>query len=134
MNNCIFVGRLTKDPEIRYTEAQTPLAVARYKLAVDRENRDSGQQAADFLSFVAFGKTAEFVEKYLKKGTKIAVTSRAQSGSYTNKDGTKVYYTEFLAQKHEFVESKRESNQEPQPSGDDFMQLPDDMDEELPFN
>lgn len=134
MNNCIFVGRLARDPEIRYTEGETPLMVARYTLAVDRESRNNGQQAADFLNFVAFGKTAEFVEKYLKKGIKIAVTSRAQSGSYTKKDGTKVYYTEFLAQKHEFVESKKDSNQEEPPESDGFMSIPDGVDEELPFH
>lgn len=133
MNNCIFVGRLTKDPEIRYGEGEAPLMVARYTLAVDRENRNNGQQAADFLSFVAFGKTAEFAEKYLKKGIKIAVTSRAQSGSYNKKDGTKVYYTEFLAQKHEFVESKKDSNQE-QLESDGFINIPDGIDEELPFH
>lgn len=134
MNNCVFIGRLVRDPEIRYGEGETPLMVARYTLAVDRESRNNGQQAADFLSFVAFGKTAEFVEKYLKKGIKIAVTSRAQSGSYTKKDGTKVYYTEFLAQKHEFVESKKDNTQEEPPESDGFMNIPDDIDEELPFN
>lgn len=135
MNNCDHSGRLTRDPEIRYTEGATPLAVARFTLAVDRERKTEQGQQADFLNMVAFGKTAEFVEKFLTKGTKVIVTSRAQSGSYTKKDGTKAYYTEFAVSRIEFAESKRNNEtQDPNTDENGFMQIPDGMDEELPFN
>ena len=136
MNDCKFSGRPTRDPEIRYTEGAQPMAVARYTLAVDRKYKKEGGQQADFLSIVAFGKTAEFVEKYIKKGIKVIVECHAQSGSYTDKNGNKVYYTEFVADAHEFCESKNSSgNAEPQPKPDDsFMSIPDDIGEELPFN
>lgn len=139
MNDCKFSGRPTKDPEIRYTDGAQPVAIARYTLAVDRRyKKDDGQQA-DFLSIVAFGKTAEFVERYIKKGVKIIVECHAQSGSYTNKDGNKVYYTEFVADAHEFCESKGNNNnsggqQEPPADNDGFMQIPDGIAEESPFN
>lgn len=134
MNDCKFSGRPTADPQVRYTE-QT--AVARYTLAVDRRFKKEGGQQADFLSIVAFGKTAEFVEKYIKKGMKIIVGCHAQSGSYTNKDGNKVYYTEFVADEHEFCESKGNNNtgqQESQVDSEGFMNIPDGLDDELPFN
>lgn len=139
MNDCKFSGRPTKDPEIRYTDGAQPVAIARYTLAVDRKYKKDGGQQADFLSIVAFGKTAEFVERYIKKGVKIIVECHAQSGSYTNKDGNKVYYTEFVADAHEFCESKGNNNnsggqQEPPADNDGFMQIPDGIAEELPFN
>mgnify|MGYP002770474454 FL=1 len=139
MNDCKFSGRPTKDPEIRYTDGAQPVAIARYTLAVDRRYKKDGGQQADFLSIVAFGKTAEFVERYIKKGVKIIVECHAQSGSYTNKDGNKVYYTEFVADAHEFCESKGNNNnsggqQEPPADNDGFMQIPDGIAEELPFN
>lgn len=139
MNDCKFSGRPTKDPEIRYTDGAQPVAIARYTLAVDRRYKKDGGQQADFLSIVAFGKTAEFVERYIKKGVKIIVECHAQSGSHTNKDGNKVYYTEFVADAHEFCESKGNNNnsggqQEPPADNDGFMQIPDGIAEELPFN
>ena len=139
MNDCKFSGRPTRDPEIRYTEGAQPMAVARYTLAVDRKYKKEGGQQADFLSIVAFGKTAEFVEKYIKKGIKVIVECHAQSGSYTDKNGNKVYYTEFVADAHEFCESKGNNNnsggqQEPPVDNDGFIQIPDGIDEELPFN
>lgn len=135
MNDCKFSGRPTRDPEIRYTEGAQPMAVARYTLAVDRKYKREGGQQADFLSIVAFGKTAEFVEKYIKKGIKVIVECHAQSGSY-EKDGKKVYYTEFVADAHEFCESKGNNagQQEPPADSDGFMNIPDGLDEELPFN
>ena len=136
MNDCKFSGRPTKDPEIRYTDGVLPVAIARYTLAVDRKYKKDGGQQADFLSIVAFGKNAEFVEKYIKKGMKIIVECHAQSGSYTNKDGNKVYYTKFVADNHEFCESKENKNNAggQQADNDGFMQIPDGVDEGLPFN
>lgn len=139
MNDCKFSGRPTRDPEIRYAEGAQPMAVARYTLAVDRKYKKEGGQQADFLSIIAFGKTAEFVEKYIKKGVKVIVECHAQSGSYTDKNGNKVYYTEFVADTHEFCESKGNSNnsgerQEPPVGNDGFMQIPYGIAEELPFN
>ena len=135
MNDCKFSGRPTRDPEIRYTEGAQPMAVARYTLAVDRKYKKEGGQQADFLSIVAFGKTAEFVEKYIKKGIKVIVECHAQSGSY-EKDGKKVYYTEFVADSHEFCEKKEHNSADPagQQDNDGFMNIPDGVDEELPFN
>lgn len=136
MNDCKFSGRPTKDPEVRYTGGEQPVVIARYTLAVDRRYKRDGGQQADFLNIVAFGKTAEFVENYIKKGVKVIVECHAQSGSYTNKDGNKVYYTEFVADAHEFCESKgSNAGQQAPPVGNDgFMQIPEDVDEELPFN
>ena len=113
------------------------MAVARYTLAVDRKYKKEGGQQADFLSIVAFGKTAEFVEKYIKKGIKVIVECHAQSGSYTDKNGNKVYYTEFVADAHEFCESKGNNNDNAggqQVDSDGFMNIPDGVAEELPFN
>lgn len=112
MNKAILMGRLTRDPEIRYTQGDNPMCIARYTLAVDRRfNRNAGNDGnnADFIPCVCFGKTAEFVEKYLKKGTKMAVTGRIQTGSYTNRDGVKVYTTEVVVEDQEFAESKNAS-------------------------
>ena len=112
MNKAILMGRLTRDPEIRYTQGDNPMCIARYTLAVDRRfSRTAGNDGnnADFIPCVCFGKTAEFVEKYLKKGTKMAVTGRIQTGSYTNRDGVKVYTTEVVVEDQEFAESKNAS-------------------------
>ena len=143
MNKIIMIGRLTKDPDIRYTQGQDSSAIARYTLAVDRryKGRD-GQYAADFIPCVAFGKSAEFAQKYLKKGMKMAVTGHLQTGSY-EKDGVKHYTTDVIIEDQEFCESKRDqaaSGQQDSGSGGDwqqadgFMSIPDGIDEELPFN
>lgn len=138
MNKVILIGRLTKDPETRYSQGQSSTCISRYSLAVDRQFKRDGEQTADFLNCVAFGKQGEFAEKYLKKGTKIAVTGRLQTGSYTDRDGKKVYTTDVVVESHEFVESKKESDQSPQASPfgsiDGFMSIPDGIDEELPFS
>lgn len=148
MNKVILMGRLTRDPEVRYSKGDEPMAIARYSLAVDRK-RSRGwdnEQSADFISCVAFGKQGEFAEKYLHKGTKIAVIGRIQTGSYTNKDGVKVYTTDVVVEEHEFAESKNvggsdngssggfSSGSSNNSSGDGFMNIPDGIDEELPFN
>lgn len=106
MNKVILIGRLTRDPEVRYSQGETPLAIARYTLAVDRKFRREEEQSADFISCVAFGKMGEHVEKYYYQGLKVAVTGRIQTGSYINKDGVKVYTTEVVVEEQEFVESK----------------------------
>ena len=145
MNKVILMGRLTRDPEVRYSQGDQATAIARYTLAVDRRfRRDGDQQSADFIGCVAFGRAAEFAEKYFRKGTKIAVTGRIQTGSYTNKDGQKVYTTDVIIEEQEFAESKSASDNaggfapadRPSPSsaGDGFMNIPDGIDEELPFN
>ncbi len=147
MNKVIIMGRLTRDPDVRYSQGEQATAVARYTVAVDRRfaKKDSQDQTADFISVVAFGKAGEFAEKYFKKGTKVIVTGRIQTGSYTNKDGQKVYTTDVVAEDQEFAESKNSgsSNSDsaqssgdaaPSASGDGFMNIPDGIDEELPFN
>ncbi len=147
MNKVILMGRLTRDPEVRYSQGEQATAVARYTLAVDRRfRRDNDQQTADFIGCVAFGRTAEFAEKYLRKGIKIAITGRIQTGSYTNKDGQRVYTTDVVVEECEFAESKNAGSgdnggftpsERPMPStaaGDGFMNIPDGIDEELPFN
>ena len=146
MNKVILMGRLTRDPEVRYSQGEQATAVARYTLAVDRRfKRDNDQQTADFINCVAFGRSGEFAEKYFHKGTKIAITGRIQTGSYTNRDGQKVYTTEVVVEEHEFAESKAASDSNagfvpmdrPSPSvaaGEGFMNIPDGIDEELPFN
>lgn len=142
MNKVILIGRLTRDPEIRYSQGQNGSAVAKYTLAVDRKFKREGEANADFINCVAFGKLAEFAEKYLRQGVKIAVTGRIQTGSYTNKDGVKVYTTDVVVEEQEFCESKGSSQQNnTQPtqspygptSSDGFMNIPDGIDEELPF-
>lgn len=139
MNKVILMGRLCADPEVRYSQNQNQTAVARYRLAVDRRFKREGEQTADFISCVAFGKAAEFAEKYLRQGTKIAITGRIQTGSYTNREGQKVYTTDVVVEEQEFAESKGASSgnggtapQAADPDG--FMSLPDGIDEELPFN
>lgn len=139
MNKVVLMGRLTKDPEVRYSQGEKPMAIARYTLAVDRKFKRDGEANADFINCIAFGKNGEFAEKYLRKGIKIAVVGRIQTGSYTNKDGNKVYTTDVVVEEHEFAESKNASQSErpqpmPQTDSDGFMNIPDGIDEELPFN
>ncbi len=145
MNKVILMGRLTRNPDIRYSQGESATAVARYTLAVDRRFRRDNDQTADFISCVAFGKSAEFAEKYLKQGIKICVTGRIQTGSYTNKDGNKVYTTDVIVEEQEFAESKNaqgasseayQQESRPMPSaasGDGFMNIPEGIEEELPF-
>ena len=150
MNKVILMGRLTRDPDVRYSQGENATAVARYTLAVDRRFKRDGDQSADFIGCVSFGRQAEFAEKYLRQGTKIAVTGRIQTGSYTNRDGQKVYTTDVVVEEQEFAESKAAAGEHaggfqqqnsfrqsmPEPSaaaGDGFMNIPDGIDEELPF-
>ena len=148
MNKVILMGRLTRDPEVRYSQGDVATAVARYTLAVDRRFRREGEATADFINCVAFGRQAEFAERYLRQGTKIAITGRIQTGSYTNRDGARVYTTDIVVEEQEFAESKASGSAQvsnntyqasPAPSpradiGDGFMNIPDGIDEELPFN
>lgn len=136
MNKWCGIGRLTKDPEIRYTTGENATAVARYTLAVDRRFKREGDSTADFIPCVAFGKAAEFAEKYFKKGMKISVIGRVRTGSYTNKDGVKVYTTDIAVEEQEFAESKSgshgNSGTKEAPS-DDFMEIPEGSEDEMPF-
>lgn len=132
---------MTRDPDIRYSQGEKATTVARFSLAVDRKFKQDGQPTADFINCLAFGKRAEFIEKYCRKGTKLVVEGSWQTGSYTNKDGNKVYTNECLVESCEFAESKvaSQNNQsvdrpEPAPNGDGFMNIPVGIDEELPFN
>ncbi len=143
MNKVILMGRLTRDPEVRYSAGENAMAIARYTLAVDRRHRREGEAEADFISCVAFDKRAEFAEKYLQKGTKIVISGRLTTGKYTNKDGQTVYTTDVIIEECEFVESKNTNERSRQAgnsspasadSGDGFMNIPDGIDEELPFN
>lgn len=148
MNKVILVGRLTRDPDVRYSQGEQSMAIARFSLAVDRRfKRDGDNQSADFISCVAFGKTAEFIEKYVHKGTKLVLEGRIQTGSYTNKDGVKVYTTDVVAENVEFAESKATAanylnggfegaaNEKPAGApGDGFMNVADGLEDEgLPF-
>lgn len=160
MNKVILMGRLTRDPDIRSTAGDRPMTIARYTIAVDRRMRrdaaNNNQQTADFISCVAFGKTAEFIEKYCFKGTKLVVSGRIQTGSYTNKEGQKVYTTDVVVEEAEFAESKaaaagnaqsgnqtnyqnyQKNNQKPDPGSaatPDFINIPDGVEDEgLPFH
>lgn len=139
MNKVILMGRLTRDPEVRYSQDAQPLAIARYTLAVDRRGSKQGEQSADFINCIALGKSGEFAEKYLHQGTKIVVTGRIQTGSYTNRDGQKVYTTDVVVEEQEFAESKKNTQPapEPAPAGgyEGFMNIPDNVEDEgLPFN
>jgi single-strand DNA-binding protein len=142
MNKVILMGRLTRDPEVRYSQGEQSTAVARFSLAVDRRfKRDGEDQTADFINCVAFGHTGEFIEKYGKKGTKFLVEGRIQTGSYTDKNGNKVYTTDVVVEQVEFAESKASSDNGSKPQdaprpvdADGFMNIPDGIDEELPFN
>lgn len=147
MNKVILMGRLTRDPEVRYSQTQSgeQMAIARYTLAVDRRYKRDGEQTADFIGCVAFGKSAEFTDKYLRQGTKIAISGRIQTGSYTNKDGNKVYTTDVVVEEQEFAESKAASGQSapsgaPNPanaagpaSPNGFMNIPEGIEDDLPF-
>ena len=151
MNKVILMGRLTRDPEVRYSQGENSTAIARYTLAVDRRFRrnNDGEQSADFIGCVAFGRSAEFAEKYFRQGLKVIVTGRIQTGSYTNKEGQKVYTTEVILDDQEFADSKGAASemggyaqaapsQRPAPTsaiGDGFMNIPDGVEDEgLPFN
>lgn len=138
MNKVILMGRLTRDPDVRYSQGENATAVARYILAVDR--KISKENEADFISCVCFGKSAEFVEKYLHKGTKVAIVGRIQTGGYTNKDGNRVFTTDVVVEEHEFAESKSGAGSNSVPAdkantsiSDGFMNIPDGIDDELPF-
>lgn len=145
MNKVILMGRLTRDAEIRYSQGENATAIARFSLAVDRRiRRDNDEQGADFINCIAFGKIAEFLERFGRKGTKFVLEGRIQTGSYTNKDGQRVYTTDVVVENMEFAESKSSSNGDSNQSaaamppasssGDGFMNIPDGIDEELPFN
>ena len=148
MYKVILMGRLTRDPEVRYSQGERPVAVARYTLAVNRTFKRAGEPDADFINCVTFGRSAEFAERYFRQGIRIVVSGRIQTGSYTNRDGVKVYTTDVIVEDQEFAESKAASEQSaasygarqeaaPAPSapvGDGFMNIPDGLDEELPFS
>ena len=149
MNKVILMGRLTRDPEVRYSQGDSATAVARYTLAVDRRFKRDGEASADFINCVVFGKSAEFAERYFRQGLKVVVSGRIQTGSYTNRDGVKVYTTDVVVEDQEFAESKaasesgmgsyRQASPSPSPApsadiGDGFMNIPDGIDEELPFS
>ena len=142
------MGRLTRDPDVRYSQGEHSMAIARYTLAVDRKFKREGEQTADFISCVCFGKSAEFAEKYFRQGLRITISGRIQTGSYTNKDGNKVYTTDVVVEEQEFAESKGSNSGSsdsgfggpshqsaaPMAASDGFMNIPDGIDEELPFN
>lgn len=130
MNLVVIAGRLTKDPDVRYSQGDSTMAIGKYTLAVDRKGKDAG---TDFINIVAFGKNGEFAEKYLRKGTKILVTGRIQTGSYTNKDGNKVYTTDVVAEEQEFCESKKAEESAPAAAGFEGINFEISDDEELPF-
>lgn len=132
LNKVILCGRLTKDPDVRYSQGENAMCIARYNLAVDRRGKD---KEADFISCVAFGKSGEFAEKYLKKGMKIIVSGRIQTGNYTDKEsGKKIYTTDVVVEEHEFCESKKDSDAPSNPANDEeFMTVPDGQESLLPF-
>ena len=143
LNKVILMGRLTRNPEVRYSQGEKATCVAKYTLAVNRRFHREGEQDADFINCVAFGKQGEFAEKYLKQGTKIVISGRIKTGSYTNRDGVKVYTTDVVIEEQEFAESKKaaETSSTPQntqgvksnPEDDGFMTIPECVEEELPF-
>ena len=144
MNKVILMGRLTRDPEVRYSQGASQTAIARFSIAVDRRFKREGEPDADFFNCTAFGKQAEFVERYLRKGTKMVVIGSIQNDNYTNRDGQKVYSVQIVVDEMEFAESKNAAGEsseyrpsarpEPSAAGDGFMNIPDGIDEELPFN
>jgi single-strand DNA-binding protein len=139
MNKAILMGRLTKNPEVRYTSRQdgTQTCIARFTLAVNRRIKQEGQQNANFISCVAFGRQGEFAEKYLMQGTKIELAGRIQTGSYTNKDGQKVYTTDVVVEEIEFAESKNSTSQskpQEEPKDTGFVDIPDGIEDDLPFH
>lgn len=136
MNKVILMGRLTRDPEIRYSNGEDKLAIARYTLAVERRyQKNQEEQTADYIRCVTFGKNAEFTEKYLFQGTKIVIVGRIQTGSYINRDGQKVYTTDVVVEEQQFAESKNRRQEAPATptAGDGFMNVPDGIDDDLPF-
>lgn len=135
MNKVVLMGRLTRDPDIKYTQSENSMCIARYTMAVDRRFKKDNDQAADFINCVAFKHNGEFAEKYLHKGTKICVFGRIQTGSYTNQEGQKVYTTDVIVEEHDFCESKNASNNgAAQQSSDGFVNVPEGIEEELPFS
>lgn len=150
MNKVVLMGRLTRDPEVRYSQGEKAMAVARYTLAVNRRFKRDGEPDADFIPCVAFGKAGEFAEKYFRQGMRIVISGRIQTGSYTNKEGVRVYTTDVVVEEQDFCESKNASGQsmsydnsysqapmgrpEPSAAGDGFMSIPDGIEEELPFS
>ena len=147
MNKVIMMGRLTRDPEVRCSQGASPTAIARFSLAVDRRWKREGEPDADFFNCTVFGRQADFVEKYLRQGTKVVVTGRIQNDNYTNKDGQKVYAVQIIVEEIEFAESKNAasgngvaaasqagSRPSSQTAGDGFMRIPDGAEDELPFN
>lgn len=138
MNKIILIGRLTRDVEMRYSTNNNNTAIARYTLAVNRPYKQNGGQEADFLPCIAFGKTAEFAEKYLAKGMRVAIEGRIQTGSYTNRDGQKVYTTDVVVERQEFLEKRADNSQldfgAAESYDDRYMDIPDGIDDELPFN
>ena len=145
MNKVNLLGRLVRDPEVRYSNGQQATAIARFTLAVDRKFKRDGEPTADFINCVAFGKTAEFIEKYFRKGNRMALSGRIQTGSYTNKDGNKVYTTDIMVEDVEFCENRNSGqnhqsqepkgqSQDPMSDSSGFMNIPDGIDDELPFN
>ena len=145
MNKVVLVGRLTRDPEVRYSQGDSATAVARYTVAVDRRYKRDGEPTADFIPCVVFGRSAEFAEKYFRQGMRISVSGRIQTGSYTNKDGVRVYTTEVIVEDQEFAESKGSSSSDggsyqpagrPSPanaSAEGFMSIPEGIEDDLPF-
>lgn len=143
MNKVLLLGRLTRDPEVRYSQGQNQMTIARYALAVDRKLKKEGEPSADFISCIAFGKNGEFAEKYLRKGIKIVIEGRWQTGSHTNKDNQKVYTNECVVESCEFAESKnagrgesrpQTQQQQPSSSGSEWMDIPPNVGDDLPFN
>lgn len=144
MNKVILVGRLTRDPEVRYSQGDNATAVGRYTVAVERRFKREGEPTADFISCVVFGRSAEFAEKYFRQGLRVSISGHIQTGNYVNKEGVKVYTTEVIVEEQEFAESRaeREANKSHSqtaatpgtPAGDGFTSLPDGIDDELPFN
>lgn len=142
MNRVILMGRLTRDPEVRYSQGERSMAISRYTLAVDRRGRKvENEQNADFINCVAFDKVGEFAEKYFRQGMRVLISGRIQTGSYTNKDGVKVYTTDIVVEDQEFADSKgageiqQQNRQVPSSVGDGFMNIPDGVEDEgLPFN
>lgn len=157
MNKVILMGRLTRDPEVRYSAGENAMAIARYTLAVDRRFKRDGEATADFIPCVVFGRSAEFAEKYFHQGMRVTISGRIQTGSYTNNEGNRVYTTEVVVEEQEFAESKNASQANagayqpqsqysqqysasapaqsaPRPAADGFMNIPEGLEEELPFN
>lgn len=144
MNKVILMGRLTRDPEVRYSAGENAMAIARYTLAVDRRVRKENEANADFIGCIAFGRNAEFAEKYFRQGMRVVITGRIQTGSYTNREGKKIYTTDIVIEEQEFAESRSASEQNrnfpdrnagmKSDAGDGFMNIPDGIDEELPFH